>query len=294
MKRLYIHHASAFLAAPDTALGTYKQIVKQLTGHVLRRANRFVLLSVIGAMQCARGAELDPLTGIYLATENGNLSDTENVLDQIFHQGNLPMPYNFIHTMSNTAAFYVANQLGGSGPNMTISSKYLSYERALELARLDLSTDRVHAALIGGVDDAGLPALQFGQRYPRHASVKLIEGSCWQYANDQPAGALGYVDGPVTFAAPDALIAHLRQIVVTPASWQVCWGLNVDRAVKQACNQVLPDLKSFDFINAHGYFDTLPAGVVSRFLEPRQPGNLAWVNTDKQGRWMVVSISRSI
>ncbi len=294
MKRLYIHHTSAFLAAPDTALGAYKQIVKQLSGHVLRRANRFVLLSVIGALQCTRDAALDPLTGIYLATENGNLSDTENVLDQIFHQGNLPMPYNFIHTMSNTAAFYVANQLGLSGPNMTISSKYLSYERALELARLDLSSGRVHAALIGGVDDAGLPALQFGQRYPQHAAVKLTEGSCWQYVNGQPVGALGYIDGPVAFAAPDALITYLRQMAVPGAPWQVCWGLNVDPAVKQACNQALPDLKSLDFIHDHGYFDTLPAGVVSRFLEPRQPGNLAWVNTDKQERWMMISISRSI
>ncbi len=62
-----------------------------------------------GVHRCVHGQDIDSSTAVFLALENRNLGDTENVLHQIYRENSFPSPaFNFINTMSNTASFYVA------------------------------------------------------------------------------------------------------------------------------------------------------------------------------------------
>jgi hypothetical protein len=60
----------------------------------------------------------------------------------------LPKPFGFINTMSSTAAFYIARNLGIRGRNITVSSQRLSFERGLELLKLDFTGGAERSALI--------------------------------------------------------------------------------------------------------------------------------------------------
>ncbi len=96
--------------------------------------NRFILLALIGARKCIHGRSIAADTAVYLTTEHGNLGETATVLDEIYAAHSLPKPFSFINTMSNTAAFYLAQNLGTRGRNITVSSQCLSFERGLDLA----------------------------------------------------------------------------------------------------------------------------------------------------------------
>ena len=78
------------------------------------------------------------------------------VLDEIYAAHSLPKPFGFINTMSNTAAFYLAQNLGTRGRNITVSSQRLSFERGLDLLAADFAAGAERSALIGGVDEASL------------------------------------------------------------------------------------------------------------------------------------------
>jgi 3-oxoacyl-(acyl-carrier-protein) synthase len=191
---MFIHSTSTFLTEPVKDGHVLKDELKRYTQVHFRRVNKFVILSLIGAHQCVFGHELNRRTSIYLTTERGNLGDTENVLHQIYRKQSLPMPYNFINTMSNTASFYVSQGLNVEGRNISISSQNLSFERGLELMMADLSMGLVQNALIGGVDEANLSELHFERKYGlSYESVRHLEGSCWLYIRSEREGAIGEI-----------------------------------------------------------------------------------------------------
>jgi hypothetical protein len=136
---MYIHGFSAYTGEPNVAVQRLKEEISGYTRVNFRRANRFILLALLGACQCIQRCFMEPDTAIYLTTEHGNLGETAAVLDEIYTARSLPKPYGFINTMSGTAAFYLAQALGSRGRNITVSSQHLSFERGLELLQLDFA-----------------------------------------------------------------------------------------------------------------------------------------------------------
>ena len=97
-KKMFIHSCSRFISPAVNDTKVYKQEISKYIALKFRRANKFVLLSLVGACQCAHGQAVKTDTAVYLTTENGTLGDTETVLDQLYYQHEFPMPYNFINT----------------------------------------------------------------------------------------------------------------------------------------------------------------------------------------------------
>ncbi|MBA4422332.1 MAG: hypothetical protein C0390_04410, partial [Syntrophus sp. (in: bacteria)] len=133
MSGLYIHSASAYIGEANADIALLKEEIRRYTQENFRRGNRFILLSLLGARQCIQHRSLQADTAVYLTTEHGNLGETAAVLDEIYTAHSLPKPFGFINTMSGTAAFYLAQNLGLRGRNIIVSSQHVCFERGLEL-----------------------------------------------------------------------------------------------------------------------------------------------------------------
>ena len=289
---MYIHNYSMFVSLPVDDIKIYKQEISRYTDLKFRRATKFVLLTLAGACQCAHGQAIQTDAAVYLTTENGNLGDAETVLDQIYHKGEFPMPYNFINTMSNTASFYVAQSFDLLGRNFTVSSKQLSFERGLELLRSDLGAGVVKEALFGGVDEGSFSKSQFETKYGRpFGDYEMIEGSCWLLIKAENSGALGEITaiesfGSLTQTAQWLKHQRFKQPVI------LSYGLLIDRGQKESLGQAVPHEAEFDYISEYGYFDSATACGICGFLDRYENAFLVHINQDFRGQYVVLVVEK--
>jgi hypothetical protein len=289
---MYIHNYSRFVSPPVDDIKVYKQEISRYTDVKFRRANKFVLLSLVGACQCAYGQAIKRDTAVYLTTENGNLGDTETVLDQIYHKHEFPMPYNFINTMSNTASFYVAQSFDILGRNITFSSKQLSFERGLELLRSDLGAGVVKEALFGGVDEVSFSTSQFETKFNRpYSDFDMIEGSCWLLIKADSSGALGEIIAVQSFGSLAQTTDWLKhQRYKRPLI--LSYGMLIDSDQKASIAQAVPHEAEFDYISGYGYFDSATACGISGFLERYEDAIMVHTNQDFRGQYVVLIVQK--
>lgn len=291
---MYIHNYAAFIGTPVEDMKYYKQEVGRYTRLGFRRANRFVLLAMAGAARCIHTMKIDTRTAVYLTTENGNLGDTEAVLDQIFHKREYPMPYNFINTMSNTASFYVAQSLALSGRNITLSSRQLSFERGLELLRCDMRRGVIDAALIGGVDEAVFSRQSFERCYPySYDTYTMVEGSCWLLLHNSSQGARGRLQALESFVGLDAVLTWLNARPSADSLF-LAFGILMDPAQRQAVEACLSHATVLDHIAEQGYFHSATAAAVTLFMQRcgdlDHGATLVHVNKDARGTFVVMVV----
>jgi len=144
-----------------------------------RRIDRFTQLALLGSARCVQGRELPANTGLYISSGFGSIANTINVQQQIFVEYRVPKPLNFINTLSNSAGYYVARNLGLQARNQFVGRDVAPLEAALQLAMLDLELGNVEQALVGVVDEVSLPLDEHARRLGVDADVVLAEGSHW-------------------------------------------------------------------------------------------------------------------
>ena len=285
---MYVHNASAFICDPVDDLSPLKEELKKYTDFFFRRVNKFIMLSLMGVHKCVHGRAIDHSTAVYLSTENGNLGDTENVLHQIYREDSFPKPFNFINTMSNTASFYVAQSLKTLGRSITVSSKNVSFERGLELARVDFELKHIKEALIGGVDEAVFSRKKFEEKYDvSYHSVKLVEGSSWLYCKAEKEGAIGEVTDIATFKDQDKAIAWARKSASEPSV--LAFGILMDPTEKEIFRKECKHDEEFNYIEKFGYYDTSAAFAVCYFFLNYSNKRLVHISRDIRGQYIGVS-----
>jgi len=288
---MYIHAVSPFICDPVDDIDGLKADLKNYTDFFFRRVNKFILLSLMGVHRCIHGKTIDPSTAVYLATENGNLGDTENVLHQMYRENSFPKPFNFINTMSNTASFYVAQSLKSLGRSITVSSKNVSFERALELAMVDFKLGQITEALVGGVDEAVLSREYFVKKYDQsYHDVKLVEGSGWLYCTADAAGALGKVDDVKTFRNRDEAIEWTRNYA--DKDFMIAFGILMTPQEKEIWKKACTPKEELDYIGINGFYDTAAAFAVSSFFTTCNNRALVHINRNTLGQYVVISCSR--
>jgi hypothetical protein len=289
---MYIHSYSTFVGPPVNDIKIYKQEISRYTELKFRRANKFVLLSLVGAVQCAHEQDVKTDTAVYLTTENGNMGDTETALHQLYHKHEFPMPYNFINSMSNMASFYVAQSLNLLGRNFTFSSKQLSFERGLELLRADLVSEVVKEALIGGVDEVCFSKSQFETKFKRpYHEYEMIEGSCWLLIKDDKSGALGEIVSIKSFGSLNQTAEWLiRQRFKRPVI--LSYGLLIDQGQKESLSRAVAYEEEFNYISKYGYFDSATACGISGFLSSYENTCLVNINQDFRGQFVILVVER--
>ncbi|WP_041958822.1 hypothetical protein [Sulfurospirillum arsenophilum] len=197
---MYIHQTYQ-LIEPNEPIATYKQKLSTLCKINLRRANKFNLLAVFGALSCVQNQTLSTNLGIYLATEHGPVESLTNVLEQVTKEDGVVMPFDFLGINTN-ASFYIAQALNASGKHMVLTSHNLSFEKALQLAYFDLMHNEVDDVLVGKVD-ASLCFID-----PKHRPMgdkNNFDESCWLYANRNAKNAVAKIEKIEEFASLEAM-----------------------------------------------------------------------------------------
>lgn len=132
-------------------------LVLEIMGQPMRRAGRFIKMACCGALACLKSIPPEDLKdrkiGIFLATGLGNIDEVLPFIKQVFkHDGGFPSPNQFANSVSNAAAFFLAQMCEVKGVVLTISQEELSFESAIWLAQSYLESGEIDLAMVGGCD----------------------------------------------------------------------------------------------------------------------------------------------
>lgn len=144
-----------------------------------RRIDRFIELALLGSGRCAKGRALAADCGLYLGSGLGPMADNIACQEQLIRDRELPMPFDFINTLGNSAGYYVAKNLGLSGQNLFISRPGANFEAVLEAALVDMESGALRQALVGVVEEATEPLAEHRRRQGLPADAAVAEGSHW-------------------------------------------------------------------------------------------------------------------
>jgi len=133
----------------------------------IRRSDRFSRLTVFAACDAIHDSGLDiadldqSSIGIIVATAFGPHATIYKVTEDIIDYGEKKVsPTTFAHSIHNAAASYVASALGCTGPVMTTTQFYFSFQQALLLASSWLDEGRLKKVLVGTVDECS-PVMEY-------------------------------------------------------------------------------------------------------------------------------------
>lgn len=213
-KPLLIYAASNFYHSVDQQLPQLKPILLQVCGKKIRRIDRFTQLALIGSFPCRPESGFPARTGVYMSSNFGALNNTGKVLSEIYQQGQLPKPLNFINTVSNTACFYLAEQLELSACNQFVTSESFALEAGLNIASIDLELGKIDAALVGQVCEVDNTPDFHRQRLQIQPPMGLAEGSHWllvahELGNRQALAEITLLKTPVAESDLDSVISAL-------------------------------------------------------------------------------------
>ncbi len=212
---MYIHHTYELLE-PTQELSVYKQHLLALCKINLRRANKFNLLAVYGALSCLQNKSFSSNIGIYVATEHGAVESLVSVLEQVSKGDGIIMPFDFLGINTN-ASFYIAQALKAKGKHMVLSAHHQSFEKALELAYFDVTYADVEDALIGHVETS----LEFLEPLHRPCGEEVcLDKSSWIYANQNPANALAKIERIESFESIEKAEEHYSTTLSPTSFWE--------------------------------------------------------------------------
>lgn len=289
MSGMYIHNASAFIGEANADIALLKDEIRRYTRENFRRGNRFILLSLLGARQCIQQRSLEADTAVYLTTEHGNLGETAAVLDEIYTAHSLPKPIGFINTMSGTAAFYLAQNLGIRGRNIIVSSQHVCFERGLELLNIDFAQGTERSALIGGVDEASLYGEERGGLEQR--GWRMVDGSGWFYIKPEKEGACGAFRGNRSFRDGLSMMRWIKERDGSPVD-VVSFGAQIGEDEAAELKEALRPAAVFDYLHDYGYSGSATACGVSLFVKTFPGRTLLHINRDQRGNYAVLEVER--
>jgi hypothetical protein len=162
------------------SLPSLESALQPLLKEHFRRADRFIQLALLGSARCAQGQNLLPGCGLYLASATGPMGNNITLQQQLVRDRLLPKPFNFINTLGSSSGYYVAKNLGISGPNLFVSRRQGALQAALALAETDLSLGLVAQAMVGVVEECTLPLADHRARLGLGAGSPAFESSEWQ------------------------------------------------------------------------------------------------------------------
>ncbi len=250
-----------------------KPLLAEVCRQRFRRIDRFTQLALLGSARCIGDRELPAATGLYISSGYGSIANTVKVQRQIMVDSGVPKPADFINTLSNSAGFYVARNLGLQSRNQFVGRDEAPLEAALQIATLDLAVGNVEQALVGVVDEIATPVEEHARRLGVAATVPLAEGSHWfllrSAADDAPTMVLTDVR---MLEGVDELTAWLSEVDAGPDTR--LWFVDASGApAPDACAafaRYCPEL---------GTYPAVTAGAVSRFLNDAS-GQLVTVAAD--------------
>lgn len=150
--RSYIKSFGSFECAKENSTELLTLAIKRKFNPSPRRIDNFIKLGLLGAQSCLHDSKVKQC-GIYLTAYKSAPDAMNTVLESIYAQNELPMPLSFIHSLSNSAIFYISKifQLEGSG--VFLGAQNQSLNQVFLLAANDLKNQVNKNALIGIINE---------------------------------------------------------------------------------------------------------------------------------------------
>lgn len=211
MKPLYIESVSLLLQEVSESSVALKKELEQTCGQKFRRVNHFVLLALAGVFRLPNVKRIDPMCSLYVGTSNGCSRDTLAMLEQMYRDTLLPMPFTFMGLSTNMASFHIAQNLGLSGTNLTLSNLKEPFGEALSLACMDIEMGKATSALVGCVDEGAFPLNEFKKAIYKQESDVLMEGGCWLKMVSECENPLAVIYARESFRSIEAVEAYLKK-----------------------------------------------------------------------------------
>jgi len=141
---MYIYSFFNYIDVVEDRLSDKKSQLKKR----FNRTDNFINLTLLGVQECMENMEIEKDSSIYLASRNGNMNTTIKVLDAIFLQNRLPMPFNFLNTVNASTLFFIARNFNIEGKTLFVDR----FETALPQAFVDVKNGKT--VLLGVVEEA--------------------------------------------------------------------------------------------------------------------------------------------
>ena len=273
---------------PEQGLTNLKAAAASVCRDRFRRIDRFTQLALIGSARCVEGVELAPRTGMYIGSRFASAGNTTKVHERMVSAGVVPKPANFINTLSNSAGYFVARNLGLGDRNLFVSRGDASIVAAVQLAAMDVATSAVTQALVGSVDEAVLPLDHHRVRLGLEPDTAMGEGSHWLLLAAQgSANSLASITEMVTLRDEEALGDWLNQLDIA-VNYRVSLSPWTRQKMASTCLKSRRMLTDFDPELAA--YPGHAAGAVIRYLQSDARLPLIVIAADTDGRFHVMVI----
>ena len=255
---IYVHAVGIVNAIEGNTLDV-KATWKEISPKMIRRTDRFIQLSLLGAYRAVGGRNLSKNTALYMASGQGNLAVFKRLRDQRYIHKQPPKPVDFINSLSNTSGFYVAQFFGIEGKNLNVSRLGFVAETLLLLAQTDLELHKEEQILLGGVDELQEP-VPFTRRTLGLCDQSLLgEGSNWMLLSQKSEAALASLEVVKKMMTIDQLKTYLSQ---QESSYVLAFDGRCDARVKER----LSEYRSV-FEAKSGFYETAALYTLNRFIE---------------------------
>jgi hypothetical protein len=185
--------------------------LRERHGVAVRRINRYIALALCGALRCRDSAgSIAPDAALYLACDLPMAAATAHVLRGIHDEGRAPSPFEFMNLVGNMAGFCIGEQLGLSGPQLSLARHGASLEAALELLALRSAPHR--RALLGNVEEGVWPLAEHRNRLGLPEDTPLSECSHWLYLDADCAQPRALIESCVRYRDEEEAKLALRGI----------------------------------------------------------------------------------
>lgn len=278
----------------DSAPPDLLPLVRACTGNVPRRVGRFIQLALLGALRCRQQHALPRETAVYLSSARGDLQTMIEILQELFRDGRVPKPLQFINTVSNAACFHIAQSLGLQSRSNFICNRHSAFESALQLATLDLALGDLTSALVGSVDIATAPLPEHRRRLGLAVGAAVGEGSHWLWlgVQDSQRPRLGELHAARHFPDRDALLLWLDDRQLPAGRCQLSVGQFMAAADVAAVCEASGITDVLDCRQGRAYYDSQSGAVIGEFLRGSASGSLLHVNADPPYSYSVLLLER--
>ena len=289
---MHIVSSGSYCKTIDNELDELKELVQQSLGVSVRRVSRFIQLALIGAGRAAQN--IDPQTGIYLSSGRGDIGVTLDILEEIYQHNQPPRPLNFINSVSNAACFHIARALGIQGISNFVTSRYLAFETALQLALTDMQSRRLESALVGAVDVVTTPLPEHRQRLELNKDQAVAEASHWIQLQQRPESGqkiIATVKQFQTFSNQPALEDWINTQTFSPST-VFCAGQYIDQEKKRKLTKRI-NCETVDYSGSTGHFDSQAGLTICNFLQQSDAANnMLYIGGDIHERYIAVVIEK--
>lgn len=270
---IYIHKTGSINRKESEELDV-KTAWKEISPQMIRRTDRFIQLSLLGAYQAVGEVSLEKQTALYMASGQGNLAVFKRLRDQRYIHQQPPKPVDFINSLSNTSGFYVAQFFGLQGKNLNVSRVGFVTQTLLLLAQNDLELAKEKMVLLGGVDELQEPVAFTRKTLGLCDERALGEGSNWMLLSAEEAGALATIDIHKEEMDSVELKAYIEGL---DASYKVAFG---QRCSQEVADEILSagDRERFVYEEGCDFYETAPLYALNRFVQ-KGAGKLVFVDT---------------